>query len=56
MKYVRNVRGNMFLTPKLLQTLPVPLHAWSHVSMDFIEELPNSGGKDTIMVLVDRFT
>lgn len=30
--------------------------AWQHISMDFIEGLPNSQGKDVIMVVVDRFT
>ena len=40
----------------LLQPLPIPQHSWSHVTMDFIEGLPRSEGKDTIMVVVDRFT
>ena len=40
-------------TPGLL----VPLHAPSGLTMDFIEKLPKSEGKDTIWVLaVDRFT
>jgi hypothetical protein len=30
--------------------------AWTHVSMDFVEGLPKSQGKDVIMVVVDRFT
>ncbi|XP_011075658.1 uncharacterized protein LOC105160092 [Sesamum indicum] len=40
--------------PGLLQPLPVPEQAWSCVSMDFIEGLPNSDGKDSILVVVDR--
>jgi hypothetical protein len=40
----------------LLDPLPVPDMAWTHVSMDFIEGLPKSQGKDVIMVVVDRFT
>lgn len=42
--------------PGLLQPLPIPNQAWAHMSMDFIEGLPRSKGKDTILVVVDRFT
>ncbi|CAN6347636.1 unnamed protein product [Urochloa humidicola] len=42
--------------PGLLAPLPVPEMAWTHVSMDFIEGLPKSQGKDVILVVVDRFT
>ncbi|KAL2251676.1 UNVERIFIED_CONTAM: Transposon Ty3-G Gag-Pol polyprotein [Sesamum indicum] len=42
--------------PGLLQPLPVPDQAWSCVSMDFIEGLPSSEGKDSILVIVDRLT
>ena len=40
-------------TSGLLQPLPVPNSAWSHISMDFIEGLPLSGGKN---VVVDKLT
>lgn len=43
-------------TPGLLQPLPIPDQAWMHISMDFIEQLPISEGKDTIWVVVDRFS
>jgi transposase InsO family protein/ribosomal protein L21E len=42
--------------PGLLDPLPVPDMAWTHVSMDFVEGLPKSQGKDVIMVVVDKFT
>ncbi len=40
----------------LLQPLPIPTQAWQLISMDFIEALPRSEGKDTILVVVDKFT
>lgn len=49
-------KGEHVSYPGLLQPLPVPLHSWSHISLDFIEGLPNSKGKDTKLVIVDRFT
>jgi transposase InsO family protein len=30
--------------------------AWTHISLDFVEGLPKSEGKDVILVVVDRFT
>ena len=42
--------------PSLLQPLPVPHLAWTHLTMDFIESLPESQGYDTVMVVIDRFT
>ena len=42
--------------PGLLQPLPIPEEAWSQVSSDFIEGLPLSAGKSTILVVVDRLT
>ncbi|KAL0181744.1 hypothetical protein M9458_024150, partial [Cirrhinus mrigala] len=40
----------------LLQPLPIPRCPWSHLSIDFITDLPNSNGYTTILVIVDRFS
>jgi hypothetical protein len=38
-----------------LQQLPIPERPWHSVSMDFIEQLPESQGHTAILVIVDRF-
>lgn len=40
----------------LLQFLTIPTDAWSVISLDFIEGLPKSKGKDVIQVVVDKLT
>jgi len=40
---------------ELLQPLPLSGGTWKNITMDFIESLPKSEGKDTIMVVLDQF-
>src|ERR1700731_4753288 len=39
-----------------LKQLPIPEKLWNSISMDFIEQLPESSGFTAILVVVDRFT
>ena len=39
-----------------LQQLPIPEQPWNSISMDFIEQLPESAGYTAILVIVDRLT
>ncbi|KAI2643996.1 Transposon Tf2-6 polyprotein [Labeo rohita] len=48
-------------TPKelpsgLLQPLPIPQRPWSHLSIDFVTDLPHSDEFTTILVIIDRFS
>uniref|UniRef100_A0A673Z7X0 Gypsy retrotransposon integrase-like protein 1 n=1 Tax=Salmo trutta TaxID=8032 RepID=A0A673Z7X0_SALTR len=39
-----------------LQPLPVPQRPWTHLSVDFLTDLPPSQGNTAILVVVDRFS
>lgn len=34
----------------------VPLEPWTHILVDMITRLPESGGHDALLVIVDRFS
>uniref|UniRef100_A0A3B1KK37 Gypsy retrotransposon integrase-like protein 1 n=1 Tax=Astyanax mexicanus TaxID=7994 RepID=A0A3B1KK37_ASTMX len=39
-----------------LEPLPIPLRPWSHLSIDFLTDLPPSQTFTTILVVIDRFS
>ncbi|PKA56989.1 hypothetical protein AXF42_Ash002293 [Apostasia shenzhenica] len=43
-------------TSGLLHPLPISDKVWTDVSLDFIDGLPKSHGKDTILVVVDKLS
>ena len=40
----------------LLKQLPIPEKPWNSISMDFIEQLPNSSRYTAILVVVDQLS
>lgn len=52
----QRTKGSKQLPSGKLKSLEVPHKPWSEISMDFIEQLPESSGFDSILVVVDRLT
>lgn len=42
--------------PGILEPIPIPSSAWEVATMDFIEAMPKSNGKDILLVMSDKFT
>ena len=40
----------------MLQSNEVPDQPWKSIALEFITDLPNSGGSDTTLVVIDRLT
>ncbi|KAI2645540.1 Transposon Tf2-9 polyprotein [Labeo rohita] len=61
-RYMRGCREcAISKTPKHLPSgrllpLPTPNRPWSHLGVDFITDLPASGGNTCVLVIVDRFS
>jgi hypothetical protein len=49
-------KGKTIACPRLLPPLPIIAKAWINISMEFIDGLPSSHGKTTILVVLDRLT
>jgi len=52
----QKMKSEALVLAGLLQPLPVPCQVWDDITLDFIEGLPMSHGKDTILVVVDRLS
>ncbi|KAK3505649.1 hypothetical protein QTP70_004581, partial [Hemibagrus guttatus] len=49
-------RTSCQLPEGLLEPLPIPQRPWSHLSVDFLMDLPDSGGYTVVLVVVDHFS
>lgn len=56
MRYLSKEQGETIAIPGLLEPLPLPTKVWEGISMDFVEGLPMSQGKNVIMVVVNQYS
>lgn len=47
---------NRQLLEGLLEPLPIPQQAWSHLPVNFLMDLPSSEGFTTVLVIINRFS
>ena len=61
-QYIKNcdtcqrIKSNNHAPYGLLKPLEAPSRPWKSIAMDFITQLPESGGNDAIWVVIDRIT
>ncbi len=56
MSSLRCIEDSTSLTFWETLPLPIPQRPWSHLGIDFITDLPPSGGNTCILIIVDRFS
>lgn len=55
-KFANEIKQKNVPYPGLLQSLPILKQAWATISVDLIEALSKSEGKDTILLVVGKLT
>jgi hypothetical protein len=49
-------KGEHVASPGLIQPIPIPSGPWAVLTMNFVIGLPKSGGKNVLLVVIDKFT